>query len=118
MDQEVINFALTQCRWKLAQRDESITDGVIGLWSQRAENSGNAQLFPMVVIGGLVTIIPLVALFLVPQRYWRGGLLLGSWPTEPPRAGLRPGRSARAGPGQRLALGHRVQPAGLAGRAA
>jgi len=50
----------------------------IGLWSQRAENSGNAQLFPMVVIGGLVTIIPLVALFLVLQRYWRGGLLLGS----------------------------------------
>lgn len=50
----------------------------IGLWSQRAENSGNAELFPMVVIGGLVTIIPLVALFLVLQRYWRGGLLLGS----------------------------------------
>jgi multiple sugar transport system permease protein len=50
----------------------------LGLWSQRAENSGNAQLFPMVVIGGLVTIVPLVALFLVLQRYWRGGLLLGS----------------------------------------
>src|ERR1700733_12066146 len=42
-----------------------------GLWSQRAENSGNAQLFSMVVIGGLVTIVPLIALFLVPQRYWR-----------------------------------------------
>ena len=50
----------------------------LGLWSQRAQNSGNAQLFPMVVIGGLVTIIPLIALFLILQRYWRGGLLLGS----------------------------------------
>jgi multiple sugar transport system permease protein len=30
------------------------------------------------VVGGLVTIIPLVALFLVIQRYWRGGILLGS----------------------------------------
>lgn len=50
----------------------------IGLWSQRARSSGNAQLFPMVVIGGLVTIIPLIALFLVLQRYWRSGLLLGS----------------------------------------
>jgi len=50
----------------------------IGLWAQRAQNSGNAQLFPMVVIGGLVTIIPLIALFLVLQRYWRSGLLLGS----------------------------------------
>jgi multiple sugar transport system permease protein len=50
----------------------------IGLWSQRAQNSGNAQLFPMVVIGGLVTIVPLIALFLLLQRYWRSGLLLGS----------------------------------------
>lgn len=49
----------------------------IGLWAQRAQNSGNAQIFPMVVIGGLVTIIPLIALFLLLQRYWRGGLLLG-----------------------------------------
>ncbi|MGE5132292.1 MAG: carbohydrate ABC transporter permease [Gemmatimonadota bacterium] len=50
----------------------------IGLWAQRAQNSGNAQLFPMVVIGGLVTIVPLIALFLLLQRYWRSGLLLGS----------------------------------------
>jgi multiple sugar transport system permease protein len=50
----------------------------IGLWAERAQNSGNAELFPMVVIGGLVTIIPLIALFLVLQRYWRSGLLLGS----------------------------------------
>jgi multiple sugar transport system permease protein len=50
----------------------------LGLWSQRAQNSGNAQLFPLVVVGGLVTIIPLIALFLILQRYWRSGLLLGS----------------------------------------
>ncbi|MBO0807051.1 MAG: carbohydrate ABC transporter permease [Actinobacteria bacterium] len=50
----------------------------IGLWAQRAQGSGNAQLFPMVVIGGLVTIVPLIALFLILQRYWRSGLLLGS----------------------------------------
>jgi multiple sugar transport system permease protein len=50
----------------------------IGLWSQRAQNSGNAELFPLVVIGGLVTIVPLIALFLILQRYWRSGLLLGS----------------------------------------
>jgi len=28
---------------------------------------------PLLVMGGLVTIIPLIALFLVLQRYWRGG---------------------------------------------
>ena len=50
----------------------------LGLWSDRAVNSGNAELYPLLVMGGLVTIIPLIALFLVLQRYWRGGMLLGS----------------------------------------
>jgi len=50
----------------------------LGLWAERAQNSGNTELFPLVVIGGLVTIIPLIALFLILQRYWRSGLLLGS----------------------------------------
>jgi len=39
---------------------------------------GNAELFPLVVVGGLVTIIPLIALFVILQRYWRSGLLPGS----------------------------------------
>ena len=50
----------------------------LGLWAERAQNSGNTEIFPLVVIGGLVTIIPLIALFLILQRYWRSGLLLGS----------------------------------------
>ena len=50
----------------------------LGLWSDRAVNSGDADLYPMLVMGGLVTIIPLIALFLILQRYWRGGMLLGS----------------------------------------
>jgi multiple sugar transport system permease protein len=50
----------------------------LGLWSQRAQNSGNAEIFPLIVLGGLVTVVPLIALFLILQRYWRSGLLLGS----------------------------------------
>jgi multiple sugar transport system permease protein len=50
----------------------------LGLWSERAQNSGNAEIFPLIVLGGLVTIVPLIALFLTLQRYWRSGLLLGS----------------------------------------
>jgi multiple sugar transport system permease protein len=50
----------------------------VGLWAQRAQNSGSTEIFPLVVIGGLVTITPLIALFLLLQRYWRSGLLLGS----------------------------------------
>jgi multiple sugar transport system permease protein len=51
----------------------------IGVWSQVAERSGgNSDLYPLVVMGGLVTVAPLILLFLVLQRYWRGGMLLGS----------------------------------------
>jgi multiple sugar transport system permease protein len=51
----------------------------MGVWSQVAERSGgNSNLYPMVVMGGLVTIVPMIALFLILQRYWRGGMLLGS----------------------------------------
>jgi multiple sugar transport system permease protein len=50
----------------------------LGLWSDRAVNSGNSELYPLLVMGGLVTIVPLIALFLILQRYWRGGMLLGS----------------------------------------
>jgi multiple sugar transport system permease protein len=50
----------------------------MGLWSQHASNSGDANLYPLLVLGGLVTIIPMIALFAVLQRYWRSGLLLGS----------------------------------------
>lgn len=55
-----------------------LTQGM-GVWSsQAASTSGTDVLYPMIVIGGLVTIVPLVTLFLILQRYWRGGLLLGS----------------------------------------
>lgn len=50
----------------------------MGLWSQHASNSGDNNLYPLLVVGGLVTIIPMIALFALLQRYWRGGLLLGS----------------------------------------
>ncbi len=50
----------------------------MGLWSQHAGNSGDANLYPLLVLGGLVTIVPMIALFALLQRYWRGGLLLGS----------------------------------------
>lgn len=50
----------------------------MGLWSQHATSSGDTNLFPLLVLGGLVTIIPMIALFAVLQRYWRGGMLLGS----------------------------------------
>lgn len=49
----------------------------MGVWANRAAASGDQRIYPLLVIGGLVTIIPLVALFAVIQRWLRGGLLLG-----------------------------------------
>jgi len=50
----------------------------LGVWATRSTNSGDLTMLPLIVMGGLVTIIPLVLLFLVIQRRWRGGLLVGS----------------------------------------
>ena len=43
----------------------------------RSDERGRPYI-PLLVIGGLVTIIPSIVLFLVLQRYWRSGALLGS----------------------------------------
>ncbi|WP_043487450.1 MULTISPECIES: carbohydrate ABC transporter permease [Streptomyces] len=53
----------------------------IGLaqWQAQAGGVGGAQpLFSIVITGSLVSILPLVAAFLLLQRYWQGGLSTGS----------------------------------------
>lgn len=51
----------------------------LGQWlTQSALAGGGQQLWNLVVIGALVSIIPLVIIFLAMQRYWQAGLSLGS----------------------------------------
>jgi multiple sugar transport system permease protein len=51
----------------------------LGLLSAQANSVNNGYpLTPLVVIGALVSILPLVLLFALLQRYWRSGLLAGS----------------------------------------
>lgn len=52
----------------------------IGLWQGLASgnNSGGASLWGIIIIGALVSIIPLAIAFLSLQRYWQGGLSIGS----------------------------------------
>jgi multiple sugar transport system permease protein len=40
--------------------------------------TGSESVYTMVVTGSLVAVIPLVAVFLFLQRYWRSGITLGS----------------------------------------
>ncbi|WP_051839386.1 carbohydrate ABC transporter permease [Streptomyces sp. NRRL F-5126] len=52
----------------------------IGLnsWNQQAATAGGRPVFNLVITGSLLTIIPLVAAFLLLQRYWQSGLAAGS----------------------------------------
>jgi multiple sugar transport system permease protein len=52
----------------------------IGLWEQLASsnNGGGQSLWNLIVIGALLSIIPLVVAFLTLQRYWQSGLAVGS----------------------------------------
>lgn len=52
----------------------------IGLWQSTASTYGAAgvNLWSLVILGSLVSVIPLIIAFLSLQRYWRGGLAIGS----------------------------------------
>jgi multiple sugar transport system permease protein len=46
--------------------------------SAAAESGTKADLVPVLITGGLVTVLPLIALFLLLERYFRAGALQGS----------------------------------------
>lgn len=47
-------------------------------WNSQANAGGGAQaVFPLVITGSLMAIIPLIVVFLVLQRYWQSGLATG-----------------------------------------
>jgi multiple sugar transport system permease protein len=56
-----------------------VTVGIADWASQASVASGGREAFyPLVVTGGVIAIAPIIALFLVLQRYWRSGIMLGS----------------------------------------
>jgi multiple sugar transport system permease protein len=52
----------------------------IGLnsWNNQATTAGGDAIFDLVITGSLLAIIPLIALFLLLQRFWQSGLAAGS----------------------------------------
>lgn len=61
-------------------RDSSWYPLTLGLtaWNNQASTIGGEAIFNLVITGSLLTIIPLIAVFLMLQRYWQSGLSLGS----------------------------------------
>jgi multiple sugar transport system permease protein len=52
----------------------------IGLnaWNAQSGTAGGQAVFNLVITGSLLTILPLIAAFLLLQRYWQSGLAAGS----------------------------------------
>jgi multiple sugar transport system permease protein len=52
----------------------------IGLWEGQASanNGGGQSIWGLIIVGSLVSVIPLVIAFLSLQKYWQGGLSIGS----------------------------------------
>jgi multiple sugar transport system permease protein len=47
-------------------------------WNAQAATAGGEAIFHLVITGSLLTIVPLIAAFLLLQRYWQSGLATGS----------------------------------------
>ncbi|NGN66399.1 carbohydrate ABC transporter permease [Streptomyces sp. A7024] len=58
--------------------DEDLYPLSLGLYSWNATASINPDYYPLMVIGSLLALLPLVIAFLLLQRYWRSGLTAGS----------------------------------------
>jgi multiple sugar transport system permease protein len=52
----------------------------IGLWEGQASanNGGGHSLWGLIIVGAFISVIPLVVAFLSLQKYWQGGLAIGS----------------------------------------
>ncbi|MEV8064822.1 carbohydrate ABC transporter permease [Streptomyces sp. NPDC085995] len=47
-------------------------------WNAQAATAGGQPVFNLVVTGSLITVVPLIAAFLLLQKYWQSGLAAGS----------------------------------------
>ena len=62
-----------------SQEYQPITVG-LATWYQLAQQGGGGGqvLFSIVITGALVSIIPVIVVFLLLQRFWQGGLTAGA----------------------------------------
>ncbi|MER5252794.1 MULTISPECIES: carbohydrate ABC transporter permease [unclassified Streptomyces] len=47
-------------------------------WNAQAATAGGDPVFHLVITGSLITVLPLIAAFLLLQKYWQSGLAAGS----------------------------------------
>jgi multiple sugar transport system permease protein len=49
----------------------------LNAWNRQAITAGGQAIFNLVITGSLLTILPILAAFLLLQRYWQSGLATG-----------------------------------------
>ncbi|MEV5674699.1 carbohydrate ABC transporter permease [Streptomyces sp. NPDC052164] len=50
----------------------------LNAWNSQAQTAGGDAVFDLIITGSLLTIVPIVVIFLLLQRYWQSGLAAGS----------------------------------------
>jgi multiple sugar transport system permease protein len=50
----------------------------LNAWNAQAATAGGQPVFNLVITGSVITIVPLIAAFLLLQKYWQSGLAAGS----------------------------------------
>lgn len=55
-----------------------LTVGLAGWYETANQATTGASLYSVVMVGALVSIIPIILAFLLLQRFWRGGITMGS----------------------------------------
>ncbi|MFD6184375.1 carbohydrate ABC transporter permease [Streptomyces goshikiensis] len=50
----------------------------LNAWSAQARTAGGEPVFDLIITGSLLTVAPIVVIFLLLQRYWQSGLAAGS----------------------------------------
>jgi multiple sugar transport system permease protein len=58
--------------------DQSKYPITLGLYTFLSQGAGDSNLYPLVITGSAVSVIPLILLFLALQRLWRADLLAGA----------------------------------------
>ena len=62
-------------------RDPNLLPVTVGVCNWQAlsnAGAGGEQVWNLIVTGSFIPVVPLVAAFLPLQKYWQGGLSLGS----------------------------------------
>jgi multiple sugar transport system permease protein len=57
--------------------DQDMYPLTLGLYSFLAKGAGDTAVYPLLIVGAAISVLPLMALLLVLQRFWRADVLAG-----------------------------------------